>query len=187
MALLAVGREVRSHVTGRLRTGERSHVATDAIGGESLELSDCRASMTGLAFRDRVRSDQRKAVLVLVDRLERNHPSVHAVALFALRPHLAAMEVGVAVGALVAHIGEHGFGVAFHAGHVLVQAAQRITGLAVIELGHAADGLPAGKRVAVLARNVERTVGTARRLRHTRLLRWRTAKRSQQQQNKLDC
>ena len=122
VALLAVGREVQGHVTGRFRTGERSHVATDAIGGQPLELSDRGAFMTGLAIRDRVRSDERKAVLVFADGLQRDRPPVHAVTLLALRPHLAAMDIGVAVGALVADVGEHRIDVAFHAGHVLVQS-----------------------------------------------------------------
>jgi hypothetical protein len=83
------------------------------------------------------------------------------VALLALGAHLPAMNIGVAVSAFVAHVAEHGIAVALNAGNVLVQAAQGVPGFAMVELGDAADRFPSRKRVAVLAGDVQITVGTA--------------------------
>ena len=187
VALLALRRKSQGSVTGRFRAEVRIHVTADAIGGQSLVLADGGAFVAGLAIGDRVRADQREAVLVLANGFQRDRPAVDAVALLALRSHLAAVNVGMAIGALVAHVGKHRIGMALLAGNVLVQAAQRVPRLVVIEFRHFADRLPAAKRVAVLAGNVELAVGAARGFRHTRWLRWNATKRGQQQQNELNC
>jgi hypothetical protein len=72
------------------------------------------------------------------------------------------MDVGVAVAAFLPHVGEHGFGVAVCAPDGLVHPSQREAGLVVIEFRDVANGLPSTQRVAVLAGNIEWTVGAAR-------------------------
>ena len=84
------------------------------------------------------------------------------MALLALRSHLPPMDVSVAVRAFATHIAENNIAVALNAGDVLVHAAQGVASPVVIELGDAADWLPSGERVAILARDVQISVGASR-------------------------
>ena len=72
---------------------------------------------------------------MILDGLDGNIPSPHVVALFAIRPHLAPVDIGVARGAGSADVAEHQFGVALGAAYILVHAAQWVTGGVVIKLG----------------------------------------------------
>lgn len=117
--------------------------------------------MTGIAIQRSVRADQREAVEVLVDLLDRNVPPLYGVALFAVRPHLALVDVGVAVRAARSHIREHRLGVALGAAHTLVHAAQGILGGVVIELRDGTNGFPTAERVAVLAGDAQAPVGAS--------------------------
>lgn len=159
-------------------------MASGAIRREPAVLAGGRALVTRAAFEEGVRSQQRKAVLVLAYGLHGNRPPRDRVALLALRAHLPAVNVGVTIGALFPDIGEHRLGVTLRARHALVHAAQRIARGVVVELWHIADGLPSGERVAVLARNGERTMRTARARRGPalRLRRhWRSERHRQQE------
>jgi len=111
-----------------------------------------------------MRAHQRETVLVVLDLLHRNLPSLHGVALFAGRTELAFVNIGVAGCAVCGHIAEYQFRVARHARHLFVHSAQWISGLVVIELGHAADGLPSAEGVTVLARHVQRPMRATGRL-----------------------
>ena len=102
-----------------------------------------------------VGSQQRKAVLVLVDLLDRNLPALYAVALLAIGAELALVDVGMAIGALLAHIRKYRFDVALGTGDSLMHTAQRVTGLVMVELGHVADRLPSAEGVAILAGNIQ--------------------------------
>ncbi len=64
------------------------------------------------------------------------------MAVLAIRAHLPAMYVGVAVGACVSYIGEEKLSVALGAGHVRMHSTQRIPRFVVIELGQVTDRLP---------------------------------------------
>jgi len=99
--------------------------------------------MALFALHQGVRTDQREAVVVVPDRFQRCLPTLHGVALRAVGAELAAMDVGVAVGALRAHILENHARMALTAAHALVHAPERIAGEIVIEIGLGADGLPA--------------------------------------------
>ena len=83
-----------------------------ASGRESLELPNRRALVASVAIERRMRSHQREAVLVVLDLLYRDLPSLHRVALLAVRAELALVNVGVAVGALGRNIAEYELGVA---------------------------------------------------------------------------
>jgi hypothetical protein len=75
--------------------------------------------------------------------LHRDIPALDGVALRAIRTHLAAMDVGVAIGAVLADVGEHRFYVALRALNLFMQAAERVFRFVVIEFGDRADRAPA--------------------------------------------
>lgn len=78
----------------------------------------------------------------------------------AVRPELGAVNVRVAIRAVLAHIGENGFGVATGAGNFFVHAAKRVARRVMVEFGDGSNRSPAGVRVAIFAGNVEGTVRT---------------------------
>lgn len=116
------------------------------------------------AIHGGVRSKEWEAILVVLQLLRGSIPALHGVTLRAVGPKLPAMNVGVAIGAILTNIGENRLYVAESASHLFVHAAQWIFGFAVIELWDGADGPPAGSGVAVLAGNGERAMGIARGL-----------------------
>jgi hypothetical protein len=73
---------------------------------------------------------------------------------------LPAVNIGVAIGAVLANLGENGFCVASRAGYFFVHAAERIARGVVIEFGNGADGSPGGVGVAIFAGYRQRTVRT---------------------------
>jgi hypothetical protein len=75
------------------------------------------------------------------------------VALRAVRTEFPPVNVGVALGAILAHIRENWFYVAFRAFHIFVHATQRVIGLVVIEFRHGTNGPPSRGRVAVFTGN----------------------------------
>ena len=86
------------------------------------------------------------------------------MALRAIGAHLAAMNIRVTIGAILADVREDGLHVALNAFHFFMQTAQGILRFIVIKLGNGADGTPTSGGVAVLAGNVERSMGIARGL-----------------------
>lgn len=161
MALFAGGGKAAGHVTG---TGGRLvllGVAGITLGRQTLKLSGGRPLVTCGAIEGRVGAQQRKAVLVLVDLLRRNLPALYAVALLAVRSELPFVDVSMTIRALVAHIAKYRFHVALGARDLLMHAAQWVAGLAMVELRRVPDGLPAAEGVAVLARDIQRTVRAA--------------------------
>ncbi len=84
------------------------------------------------------------------------------MALRAIFPKLRLVNIGMAVSALLSHVGEYRLGMALRAGHTLVHATKRKSRLIVIKLGHAADGLPSTEGMAILTRNIKRPVRAAR-------------------------
>ena len=120
--------------------------------------------MALVALQDGVRAEQRKPVEVILNRLHRRLPAQNRVALDAVLAELRAVNVGVAIGAVLAHVGKHRPRVASRAGYFFVHAAQRVARRVVIEFGNGANGNPACAGVAILARNSEGTVRTSARL-----------------------
>ncbi len=109
-----------------------------------------------------MRSSQREAIIVLLHLLDRDLPSANRMALFAIRSKLALVNVRVAILTTLADIREHRFNVALHAGHRRVHAAERITGLIVVEFRDRPDRAPSAGSVAVLAGSGEVAVRTMR-------------------------
>ncbi|HUB02428.1 MAG TPA: hypothetical protein VL983_07075 [Terriglobales bacterium] len=97
-------------------------MTTVALGGKSLavKLSHGASAVARIAICDSMRSDQRKTVLVRIDILQRNLPTTDFVAEITLRPILASMDVGMAVLAVMADVGEDRMGVAFLASNCYV-------------------------------------------------------------------
>ena len=110
--------------------------------------------MTGLTVDCGMGSNQRKAIVVLLDGLDVDTPSLHGVALLAFRTHLAAMNISVTVGALGSGVAKYQACVALPASYILVKTAQGILRLIVIELRNIADRLPRCECMTVLAGHV---------------------------------
>jgi len=116
--------------------------------------------VTVFALHRRVRAQQREAILVILHLLDGDIPALNSVALRAVRAHFSLVDVGVAILAILADVGEHRLDMALHALDFFVQSAKRIPGLVVIELRHGTDGAPARSVVTVFTRNRKRTVRT---------------------------
>jgi len=163
VALLALDWESRRR--SRMARGVgllvRRLMAGVAADIESLELAHRGALMAIGAVQARVSSSQGKPVFVVRCQLECHVPALHRVTLFA-RPHLAAMNVRVAVAATGPRVREHRLGMALRAGNVLVHAPQRKAGFVVIELRNSTDRLPSHRRVAVLAWDIKIAMRTTR-------------------------
>jgi hypothetical protein len=120
--------------------------------------------MTLLAFHHSVRTEQRKSVEVLFDRLNRDIPTERGVALCAVGAHLTAMNIGVAVRAILADVGEHRPEVAGRAVKFFVHAAKWISRGVVVEFRDGANRRPACAGVTVLTRNGKGAMRTPGRL-----------------------
>jgi len=122
---------------------------------ETVENSRRRLLVTRFALHRGVGSEQREAIQVIFDLLNRDVPSLNGMALFAVLSQLMSVHVfvGMAVDAILADIGEHRLYVALHTLHFLVHAPQRILGFVMVEFGHRANGTPGCGGVAVLAGN----------------------------------
>jgi hypothetical protein len=153
MALLAAGRKTTAAMAG-FGGLKILGVARIALRRESLELACCRALVARGAIQSCMRADQGKTVLVLVNLLHRDLPPLYAMALFAGRSKLTLVDIGMAIGALLAYVCEYRLGVALRATDPLVHSAQRKSGLVVVELRNIADRLPSAQGVAVLAGNI---------------------------------
>jgi hypothetical protein len=70
-----------------------------------------------------MRTHQWKTILVIANCIKGDIPAFDRVAAFAIRTELAAMNVGMAVGATCADVLENQAGVALCASHFLVHAA----------------------------------------------------------------
>ena len=163
MALVTGCRVREDDVIRRFRVLEVRFMARIAHRGHDLEFAVGRVLVAGIAIDGGVSAGQGEAIIVLLNFLNRYCPSTHAVALLAIRTELAFVNIGMAVLAARAHIAEHRLHVALRTSHVLVKAAQRVTGAVVIKFGNGADRLPALRSVAVLAGNVQiamRAIGT---------------------------
>ena len=118
---------------------------------ESQVLPHGGALVTLVAFHHRMRSEQRKSVEVILDGLHRHVPAAHRVALGTIGAELTAMNIGVAVRAVLADIGEDGPEVALRAVNFFVHSAKRISRGVVVEFWDRANRGPARARVTVFA------------------------------------
>jgi hypothetical protein len=120
--------------------------------------------VTFLALHYGVRAEEREPVVVLLNRLHGNLPAQHRVALLAVGAKLPAMNIRMAIRAILADVGEYRLGMAAGTRNFFVHAAQGILRRVMIEFGDGANGRPACVRMAIFAWDCERTVRTSPRL-----------------------
>jgi hypothetical protein len=125
MALLAGCRKIQRDVIDARGSGVDKIflVAGVALRRKTLELTYRRALVTRVAIDRGMRPDQREAIQVLIDLLNRNIPTLDGVTLFAVGAHLGLMNVRVTLAALRSDIREDGLDVALRAGNALVHSA----------------------------------------------------------------
>jgi hypothetical protein len=114
--------------------------------------------MTSLAFHGGVGADQGKKIGMVSYLLPRGEPALHNMALGAIRAKLAQMNIGVAIGAILADVREDRLRVALRAGDSRVSAAQLVLCFVMIEIYFRAEGSPRGGLMTVLAGHGQWTV-----------------------------
>lgn len=139
------------------RLAKRGQMATDAFGGEpeAIELANRADFVAGVTIDSGVSSEQRETILMLIDVVNGNLPSVGVVAEFTFGAVFPAMKVSMAVLALLRSIAEDEILVTVGALHFCVTAVQREFRPRMGELKFGAKWLPALCGVTVLARSVE--------------------------------
>ncbi len=116
--------------------------------------------MAGIAGYRRMSTEQWKSIQVILHCVRGYLPSADRMAILASGAELAAMDVGVAIRALLTDLGEDFADMTLAAGHVLVQPSQRELGFGVVvELRLSANRFPAHARMAAFARYIQRTMG----------------------------
>ena len=165
MALATIGREAPSAMIRRSGLRKVSVVTTEALGrkSEAIELPDGPDLVAGIAIRDCMRANQREAILVLVDVMDGNLPSIAVMAQLTFRTVFASMQIGVAVLALVGSIGEFEIVMAVAACHGGVTSAKRKAGARMVKLDLALDHLPIRSGVTRGAWHIELPVWTLSR------------------------
>ena len=115
VAGLAGSREVEHLV---IRFGcllEVGHVAREAFRRQPDKLTDGLTLMAVGTFQQRVCSQQWEAVVMLLQLIGANVPTLDGMTLGAVRAKLAAVNIGVAVCAIVADVFEYQIGMTLHA------------------------------------------------------------------------
>jgi len=140
-------------------------VATYALRGETkpVELTNGSDFVAGVTIDDSVSTNERKPILVLVDVMNGNLPTIGVMAEFAFRSVLPAMKVGVAVLALIRGTCEFEVVVAITAGNGCVPSSERKTCLRVIKPDPTGKSLPVLGGVTCFAGNLEFSMRAASR------------------------
>lgn len=123
------------------------------------EYPRCGLLVALIALHRGVSAQQRKPVLMIANLLHGDVPALHSVALRAVRPHLAAVDVRVAIRAVLSDVGEYRLCVTLRALHFFVHSAQGVFRLVVIEFGNGTDRAPACRRMTVFTRDVQWPMG----------------------------
>jgi hypothetical protein len=140
------------------------HVARIAIGRKPQVVSRSRVLMALFALHNSVLAEEWKSIEVLLNRVHRNLPAQHRVALRAVAAELGAVDVRMAIRAVLANVGENRLGVATCAGHFFVHSSKRVSRGVVIKFRDGADRGPGGGGVAIFAGDIQWTVRTSARL-----------------------
>lgn len=131
-----------------------------AGGGKAQKDTRGRLLVALFALHRRVGTQQREAVHVILDLLHGNVPPLNGVTLGAIGTHLPAVNVLVAIHAILAHVGENRLHVTLHTRNLFMHSAQRIFCFVVIKFGNGPDGAPARRGVTVFTRNGQGAVRT---------------------------
>jgi len=162
VALAAIEREAGCLVVDGARLLIILQVAGGTLSVQAGILRAGGALVAGIALRHRMRAEQREPILMRTDGVHAHAPARHRMALVAARPKLPAVDIGVAIRALRAGVGENQLRVTQPALNVLMQPAEAETGLAIVfELRHCAHGGPTRRAMAAQTWNGERSVRAA--------------------------
>jgi hypothetical protein len=133
------------------------YVTAHAFGGEpeAVELANRPDLVAGVAVNGCMSTDQRESILMLIDVVNGNLPTIGVVAEVTLGAILAAMQIGVAVLALDGGVAEIQILMAVDALHLRVPAPQRKLGSRMGEFEFGTQRLPAFSAVTLLASNLE--------------------------------
>lgn len=135
-------------------------MAGEARSRHGFEAAVCTIFVASIAIHSGVSARQWKAIVVILDVFICDLPSAYGVALFAICAQLATVNVSMAVLATLADVGEDHFYVALGTGDGRMHAAKRVAGLIVVEFRNRANRFPGTRRVAVLTRYSQISVGT---------------------------
>jgi hypothetical protein len=161
VAGFALRREFCGDVIGIACFLKIGHMAGFASSGKTQVISDGSGFVALLAFHDGMRAEERKSVEVLRNRLDRYLPAENRVALGAIGAELTAVNIRVAIGTILANVGENRLHMAARAGYFFVHAAKGVTRGVVVKLGNGANRGPTCARVAIFAGNVQCSVRTS--------------------------
>lgn len=155
---LAGGREAQTDVINN-RSKKVLLMAGIAGRRQAHELARRGILVAIFALQKRMGSHQRESILVVLNCLQRNLPAFHRVAVRAIGAKLPPMNICMAVGTLRTYIFEDQARVALGATHVLVHAAERISGEIVVEFRICPDRFPTRVGVTVCAGDRKRAMG----------------------------
>jgi len=159
MAARAVRRQIGCQVRRRGRLPIVGQVAAHALGTQAVIDPHRRLAMARIAWNRRVCAKQREPIEVVLHLVHRDAPPPHRMAVLAGGPHLAAMNVGMTIRALLAHLREDFADMALAASYLCVHGPQRVFCFGVvIELRLGPDRLPAHRGMAAFARDGEAAV-----------------------------
>ena len=124
-------------------------------------LADGDSLVAILALDGSVGAEERETILVILELLDSDIPTLHSVTFGAARAHLPLVNIGMTVLAIFSYVRKNWFNVALRALHFLMHAAQWIFGFVVVKFRVRADGTPSGGGVAVFTRYGESAVRTS--------------------------
>ena len=140
---------------------QRLGMACHALGGETPELTNSGSFVASITSKRRVCPDERKAILMVLEGSQRGLPSPHSMALFALDPQLALMDIRMTIGTIGPDVGEHQIDVALRAGNALVEPTQRVGRFIVVELRNVPKRFPSRERMAIVTSQLQGPMGTS--------------------------
>lgn len=161
VAGFAGGWQFRRHVVGLRGLLIILQMARHAFRAKAVVDSTCRAEVALIAGSRGVGAQQRKAIVMLLNRRDSHIPAPNSVTFLAVGAELTPMEIGVAIRTASGRFREHQADMTTLARNIRVQAQQLKAGLPVmIEFRLPAGRCPCGRGVTVFAGNLQVAVRT---------------------------
>jgi hypothetical protein len=132
VAGLACYGQVSGHVIHRARLLKIVPVAGDARRAQSDKLPARGSAVAIVALKRGMGADQREAVQVAANRIHIRTPAVDRMAILTPGAELPAMDICVAISALLTNVSKNFSHMAGITCDILVHAAQRISGFAIV-------------------------------------------------------